>query len=124
MRLWHQDLISKLPRQQLLGEHREVAALYGLGWGKKHSTVKYVFDYPMEALFAYHTYIMNEMEHRGYKVTVEWRNPNYRGKISDGYIANTKLIQHYLNENKVYFEHDEDYLRECLDNLKEKGIIL
>ncbi|MFQ7176654.1 MAG: pyrimidine dimer DNA glycosylase/endonuclease V, partial [Streptococcus salivarius] len=23
MRLWHQDLIAKLPRQQLLGQHRE-----------------------------------------------------------------------------------------------------
>ena len=23
MRLWHQDMISKLPRQQLLGQHRE-----------------------------------------------------------------------------------------------------
>ncbi|MFQ7255611.1 MAG: pyrimidine dimer DNA glycosylase/endonuclease V, partial [Streptococcus sp.] len=23
MRLWHQDLITKLPRPQLLGQHRE-----------------------------------------------------------------------------------------------------
>ncbi|MEN2662939.1 pyrimidine dimer DNA glycosylase/endonuclease V, partial [Lacticaseibacillus paracasei] len=23
MRLWHQDLIQQLPRQQLLGQHRE-----------------------------------------------------------------------------------------------------
>lgn len=34
MRLWHQELISKLPRQQLLGQHREIAALRGNGWGK------------------------------------------------------------------------------------------
>ena len=29
MRLWHQALISKLPRQQLLGQHRECCALRG-----------------------------------------------------------------------------------------------
>ena len=32
MRLWHQALISKLPRQQLLGQHRECCALRGKGW--------------------------------------------------------------------------------------------
>ena len=39
MRLWHQDLIPKLPRPQLLGQHRECCALRGNGWGKKHATV-------------------------------------------------------------------------------------
>lgn len=34
MRLWHEELISKLPRAQLLGQHREVAALRGKGWAK------------------------------------------------------------------------------------------
>ncbi len=34
MRLWHQSLISRLPRQQLLGQHREIAALRGNGWGE------------------------------------------------------------------------------------------
>lgn len=45
MRLWHQDLINKLPRQQLLGQHRECAALRGAGWERPHATVNYVFDY-------------------------------------------------------------------------------
>ena len=45
MRLWHEDLIEKLPRQQLLGQHRECCALRGNGWGKPHSTVNYVFNY-------------------------------------------------------------------------------
>ena len=44
MRLWHESLISKLPRQQLLGQHRECCALRGNGWGKKHSVVNYVFE--------------------------------------------------------------------------------
>ena len=45
MRLWHEELISKLPRQQLLGQHREYCALRGNGWGKKHATVDYVFEH-------------------------------------------------------------------------------
>ena len=47
MRLWHQSLISLLPRQQLLGQHRECCALRGKGWGRKHATVDYVFTYPL-----------------------------------------------------------------------------
>lgn len=35
MRLWHEALISQLPRPQLLGQHRECCALRGNGWGKK-----------------------------------------------------------------------------------------
>ncbi|MGV3061840.1 pyrimidine dimer DNA glycosylase/endonuclease V, partial [Streptococcus hyovaginalis] len=27
MRLWHEALLSQIPRQQLLGQHRECAAL-------------------------------------------------------------------------------------------------
>ena len=51
MRLWHQDLIPKLPRPQLLGQHRECCALRGNGWGKKHATVNYVFDYSPYRLY-------------------------------------------------------------------------
>ncbi len=39
MRLWHETLISQLPRPQLLGQHRECCALRGNGWGRKHATV-------------------------------------------------------------------------------------
>ncbi|WP_255810558.1 pyrimidine dimer DNA glycosylase/endonuclease V [Treponema denticola] len=39
MRLWHQNLISRLPAQQLLGQHRECYALRGLDWRKKHPVV-------------------------------------------------------------------------------------
>jgi len=31
MRLWHETLIPRLPRAQLLGQHRECAALRGAG---------------------------------------------------------------------------------------------
>ena len=65
MRLWHQDLIEKLPRQQLLGQHRECVALRGRGWGKPHATVNYVFEHSPYCLYAYHLLIMEEMQKRG-----------------------------------------------------------
>ena len=61
MRLWHQKLIQHLPRQQLLGQHRECCALRGLSWGKKHSVVDYVFEYSPYRLFGYHLMVMYEM---------------------------------------------------------------
>jgi len=36
MRLWHEEIIPLLPKNQLLGQHRECCALRGNGWGKKH----------------------------------------------------------------------------------------
>ena len=53
MRLWHQSLLPKLPRQQLLGQHRELCALRGRGWGRRHSVVNYVFTYQPAYLVAY-----------------------------------------------------------------------
>ena len=72
MRLWHQALIPHLPRAQLLGQHRECCALRGLGWGKKHATVNYVFEHPISMLEDYHQKVMDEMERRGYEVNYLW----------------------------------------------------
>lgn len=128
MRLWHQSLISKLPRQQLLGQHRECCALRGKGWGKKHSVVDYVFKYSPEKLVAYHLMVMFEMKKRGYKPDPIWENCNYRGKVlgeEDFWCdpASVNVLFKYSYEN-LYPEHNDSYLKECLDNLAEKGIIL
>ena len=106
MRLWHQDLLIKLPRQQLLGQWREVAALLNGGWGRKHRTVDYVFKYNKDKLVAYGYKVAIEMIRRGYK-------PNLRIIMDHG-----KLI----HINRVYPEHNESYLQECIDNLAGKGI--
>ncbi|PMB01796.1 hypothetical protein CEN49_26970, partial [Fischerella thermalis CCMEE 5273] len=83
MRLWHEDLIPKLPRPQLLGQHRECCALRGNGWKKPHATVNYVFNYDYTRLFLYHYLIMKEMKQRGYRVSPEWLDPQYRGKVCE-----------------------------------------
>ena len=82
MRLWHQDLIEKLPRQQLLGQHRECAALRGRGWGKPHATVNYVFEHSPYCLYAYHLLIMEEMQKRGYQPDSLWLDKDYRARLT------------------------------------------
>ena len=120
MRLWHEALIPKLPRQQLLGQHRECCALRGKGWGKPHSTVNYVFKYSPYKLFQYHQLVMNEMQDRGYKPDLVWFNPLYRGKAIGSYTELPELPV----EQPIYQEHDNDYLTECLENLAQKDIYL
>lgn len=129
MRLWHQALIPYLPRQQLLGQHRECCALRGKGWGKKHSVVDYVFKYNPAKLVAYHYIIMEEMERRGYHPDRAWDNPDWRGNVLNEQVdwADRKEVdQLWMNINQIgqiiYPEHNETYLNECLDNLKSKGI--
>ena len=120
MRLWHESLITALPRQQLLGQHRECAALRGKGWGKPHATVNYVFTHSPYKLFQYHQLILAEMVARGYQPDLLWFNPLYRGKAMP---ANSNLSVVPLT-TPIYSEHDGLYLSECLDNLNNKGVFL
>ncbi len=129
MRLWHQSIIDKLPRQQLLGQHRECCALRGKGWGKKHATVDYVFTHSPTRLVAYHYLIMNEMKRRGYSPNEIWYNVDYRGSSLEekALWCNSLHLAGFLcavkNHNYIiYPEHNDEYLKECIDNLKNKGI--
>lgn len=120
MRLWHEQIIHLLPKNQLLGQHRECCALRGNGWKKKHKTVDYVFLYSPYHLFVYHSLVMDEMEKRGYNVSIEWRDKNYRGKKAKKY---NNLEEININR-PIYKEHNDEYLLECIENLRKKGIEL
>lgn len=131
MRLWSQQLIPYLDRQRLLGQHRELAALRGKGWGKKHSVVDYVFTYEPIKLIAYHFLIMNEMEKRGYHPDPIWRATNWRGEAIGRENDNawncevelSKYMQKIKATNEIiYKEHNRDYLRDCIENLESKKI--
>ena len=128
MRLWHQKLISLLPRQQLLGQHRECCALRGAGWGRKHSVVDYVFTHEPERLIAYHVLVMDEMRNRGYHPDPIWYNRNWRGKTigEQEWCDRNECMRYWENATEgnvmIYPEHNKEYLKECLDNLKSKGI--
>ena len=120
MRLWHEQIIHLLPKNQLLGQHRECCALRGNGWNKKHKTVDYVFTYSPYNLFMYHSKIMDEMERRGYRVSREWRDKNYRGQKAESY----SNLEETIISTPIYKEHNNEYLLECIENLAGKGIKL
>lgn len=135
MRLWHESLIPLLPRQQLLGQHRECCALRGNGWGKPHATVNYVFDHPYEWLVLYHYKVMQEMLYRGYIPDSVWFDGTYRGKhctpwvyppikgVKEGeYPSQSPVCGMDPSYQLIYPEHNDQYLQECLDNLRFKGI--
>lgn len=128
MRLWHEALIPHLPRHQLLGQHRECCALRGNGWGKPHATVNYVFDHPRMWLAAYHRKVILEMVKRGYKPDLKWLSLFYRGSNCPGDWAvpseDYLCLFEKLDRALVYPEHNDEYLKECLDNLARKGIHL
>ena len=124
MRLWHQDLLALLPRAQILGQHRECCALRGMGWGRKHSTVDYVFTHSVMRLVDYHQLVLREMGRRGYKPAIQWSCSEYRGKNTMPWPC-VLPCEHYLSaESLIYSEHDDAYLEECLLNLKNKGVYL
>ena len=119
MRLWHYQIIIHLPRQQLLGQHRECCALRGNGWGKKHATVNYIFKHHLYVLWNYHMKVINEMKNRGYTIDQQWIDPSYRGKS-----CKRDSLDVFLEELYDYPEHNVEYLKECLMNLAGKGIII
>lgn len=124
MRLWHQALIPFLDNRRLLGQHRECCALRGKGWGKKHATVDYVFKHDLAHLYQYHLRVMNEMIVRNYVIDWFWYKRTYRGKnLPDALLSEVGIFVAGRDE-LVYPEHDNNYLKECLLNLKSKGATL
>ena len=70
---------------------------------------------------------MDEMERRGYKPDKIWRDGNYRGKVlgmEENWCDDDIVEAWYNKEGFIYSEHDDFYLWECKENLKEKGIII
>lgn len=123
LRLWAEQLISKLPNHQLLGQNRECAALRGNGWGRKHKTINYIFNYDRQQLYDYHMLIMEEMINRNMNIkNTNWLDHNYYR----GFKCNPDDYQ-YKKRNyskTIYPEHNEFYIIECVENLKGKGIII
>lgn len=121
MRLWHQDLIPILSDQRLLGLHREVCALRGKGWGKKHSTVDYVFTHPYTNLFLYHKLVMDELAKRGFIVNYDWYFLQYRGKTIGYDETSFTMESHDMTTDTIYKEHDTEYGNACMKLLVDRG---
>jgi len=123
MRLWHHALLSHLPKQWLQGQHRECCALRGRGWGKMHSTVDYVFCHPYSMLYFYHQKVIDVLISK-HKVNVNlvWTFLPYRGKNIGSDYSDFVMNPPKGSVLSTYPEHNDEYLQECLENLRGKGI--
>lgn len=72
---------------------------------------------------------MNEMKERGYNPNSIWYDVDYRGSALGEEVlwCNRAIMLGFLDaaENHnypIYPEHNDEYLQECIKNLKEKGI--
>jgi len=108
LRLFHKDLISVLPRQQLLGQWRELNSIFKLQ--NKHILINFVYDYPKGHLYTYSMMVAQEMKRRNYKVdftnfdnyfdeAINWVNEEYcfKDKMNKEYfiICYYNLLEKY-----------------------------
>lgn len=116
MRLWHKDLIPVLPRQQLLGQWREVCAIMRNIETKgtpNHVLVNKVMDYPPSHLLTYAMQIFIEMKCRDY-------SPDF-SRFLGPYDRYSREYAVDLRVDDIFQEWMNDrYLRQCYYNLEEK----
>lgn len=70
MRLWHKNLISALPREQLVAQWRECSAIAGNIVTKgtpNHILVNRVLEYDFDHFITYAKMVRDEMTKRGYR---------------------------------------------------------
>ena len=118
MRLWHKDLITALPREQLVAQWRELSAIAGNLSTKgtpNHILVNKVLDYPREHFISYALYVRQEMARRGYRTMESVWNKIYCTRETDyGEIEIIPL------EDLFPGWHNDRYLEQCYFNLEEK----
>lgn len=115
MRLWHKDLITVLPRQQLLGQWRELCAIIRnieANGTPNHVLVNKVMNYPPNHLNVYAMAVSDEMRRRGYKCDIS--------KFSDKMNKHLGIAFPVSIDNVFPGWMDDRYLRQCYYNLEEK----
>ena len=127
MKLWHQALIRDLPDKELLEQHRTCCVLKRW-WGRpERAHTSYVFNYTPAYLSAYHYFIMQELKRREFKTDPLYEDPAYRGSniVIPGWSFNHFILYYHLinrcwNYEYIYPEHNDIYLKECLDALEQR----
>lgn len=113
MRLWHKDLISVLPRQQLLSQWREcccIARNIAVKGTPNHILVNKVLEYPTSHLWTYGVMIYQEMIKRGYRAQLG---------LFKKWISETDVVM--VKKEELFSEwHNNRYLWQCYYNLQEK----
>lgn len=113
MRLWHKDLISVLPRQQLLGQWREcclIAKQISEKGTPNHILVNKIMDYPPSHFIVYCNFVWKEMQDREYKCNYS-KVAQYLPYVGLQYVSDSDLFKDW---------HNDRYLMQCFYNLQEK----
>ena len=113
MRLWHKDLISVLPRQQLLAQWREcclIAKNIVEKGSPNHILVNKIMEYPMAHFYNYTEEVYLEMNERGYNVDFSKFNKYF------------ECVPYGCNSWDDMFKdwHNDRYFIQCYYNLQEK----
>lgn len=113
MRLWHESLIEVLPRQQLLGQWRELNSIYKKE--DKHILINFIYEYSKKDLLLYSLKVILTMQRRGYNI-------NLKNFIDYFQIKDYKEMQKILLSNAKTFvkKMNKRYLLQCYYNLQEK----
>lgn len=116
MRIWHKDLISVLPREQLVAQWRELSAIAGSIQKKgtpNHILVNFVLDYDFNHFISYAAELRKEMTNRSYRTTnAVWNK-----------IVNLKPDWTEIPFEDIYKEKmNDEYLKICYYNLYEKHL--
>jgi uncharacterized protein (TIGR02328 family) len=124
MRLWHQALIPYLPDKQLGGQWVEIRMILGVinkHDKVNHSTVNYVNNHSIDRLKTYGYFVYVEREKRGM-----YSNPDFvmDYKNSAEQFFRDCCYPSLAMKQPVYPEHDNKYLEECIDNLRNKGVLI
>lgn len=120
MRLFHEDLWQYLPKQHILGQNKEIAmAIRSNMLGHSHSTVQYALDDDVEKLIAWRIKFYNYVvENDIFNINHNAGAYNYINSNA-GFEPNIDIdkVKYWCEQDKIYNEHSDEYLLECLNNL-------
>lgn len=114
MRMWHKDLISVLPRKQLMGQWQECCAIAKSIAEKgepNHVLVNRITDYPVCHLYTYGFNVFNEMVKRKYKCDFNKFSHYFTYPHETFLVSESDLFSYW---------HNKRYLKQCYYNLEEK----
>lgn len=114
MRMWHKDLITALPREQLVAQWRELSSIAGninIKGTPNHILVNPVMEYPMSHFITYAAAVRAEMSRRGYRTM---------DKVWDKICSICKDYTIFPIEEIYKGWMDKDYMKICYYNLFEK----
>ena len=118
MRLWHKNLIPYLPKQQLLGQWRELNSIYTRR--NTHLLINFIYSkISYDDLYRYSILVLKEMKKRKYMIKNLDNMCDFFGLFKDVIIEDIDIAN--IDINSIYPDKMNDrYLRQCYYNLEEK----